>query len=80
MKRILFFKIFAVCIAITINFDPAVAQSSSTGFSTGTPNIPNTPGSDYLGWALNVNLPLMIKNEDAEPIRFYTNAGAGNNP
>ena len=42
-------------------------------------NNANAPvgANDYIGWTSGTNTPLVIKNEDAQPIHFYTNAGAG---
>jgi len=39
--------------------------------------VPNTPGAawNYLGWTLGTNAPVLIKNEDALPINFYTASG-----
>jgi len=43
--------------------------------SAGNGNIPIGGGPEYVGWATGMNLPLDIKNEDDQPLMFYTNAG-----
>ncbi|MGI8600231.1 MAG: hypothetical protein ACR2KB_13335 [Chitinophagaceae bacterium] len=71
MKNLIkYFVIISITCSCSLS---SYGQATSSGLG----NFPLTPGVDYLGWAFGVNLDLNIKNEDAMPINFYTNAGAG---
>jgi hypothetical protein len=56
-------------------FSNNVFGQATSGFNT--PPGANQPfgAADYLGWTSGTNAPLVIKNEDNQPIHFYTNAG-----
>ena len=45
-----------------------IAQVTTLGTFPGAP-------TDYVGWQTLSGIPLTIKNEDADPINFYTDAG-----
>jgi hypothetical protein len=76
MKKHNFLYMAALCIAMLCNINIAHSQSTSAG-AAGTPNEPNAPGTDYVGWDNTVTVPLEIKHEADTCINFYTNAGAG---
>ena len=68
MKNLILFLTTTLFLVLMIS--KTFGQSTS---ANGT-NIP-TGANQYLGWAFGVSLDLNIKNEDAMPIKFYTNAG-----
>ncbi len=70
-------KILVMLTAFVLSIHLCYGQSSSSFNAAALPNVPFNPGVDYLGWAFGVSLDLNIKNEAAQPIKFYTNAGAG---
>ncbi len=61
---------------ISINFKNAFGQATS-GFSTAPGSNQPSGAADYIGWTSGTNAPLDIKNEDSQPLKFYTNSGAG---
>ena len=81
MRNKKIYRLAFLLIAITISeFGYGQATSSDFNALVTTPNTPFNPGVDYLGWASGVSLDLNIKNEDAMPIKFYTNAGFVSTP
>src|SRR5689334_24908607 len=74
MKKQVILHIFFLISLIPLTL---FGQATSGGVAS-TPNQPNNPGTDYLGWDNTVTVPLMIKTNNtganAQDIDFYTNA------
>ena len=61
---------FKVILMTVFLLNLKVLSQVSTPFNFGVAN-------NYVGWDNNQGFPLNIKHEAAQPINFFTNAGAG---
>jgi len=70
MKTYNFITILICLNIFSLNINKIFGQATT---ANGT-NLP-VGGGDFLGWASSANAALVIKNEDPEPLNFYTNSG-----